>query len=114
MQLPTLQHLCLPPPPLPLHCSNRERTPSPPPPPTPSVAQIHHLHPYQPSITRIVSGGGSLAINPSLPPNPPSLKTQMEGFFLPQGHHITLFASSVAGNASGGGFLVLVNFFVYK
>src|SRR6266545_4621054 len=97
-----LQHLCLPPPPLPLHCSNRERTPSPPPPLTTSTTNPLRCPnlPPPPLPTLHYSNRerrGFACHNPSLPPNPPSLKTQIEGFFLPQGHHITLSASSVAG-----------------
>src|SRR6266540_273163 len=119
MQLPTLQHLCLPPPPLPLHCSNRERTPSPPPPlttsttnplrrpnlPPPPLPTLHHSNRER----------RGFACHQPLSASKPSITQNTNGgVFLPQGHHITLSASSVAGNVSGGGFLVLVNFFVYK
>src|SRR6266511_1638119 len=91
MQLPMLQHLCLPPPPLPLHCSNCKWTPSPPPPltnsttnplrypnsPPPPLPTLHHsnrewrgfachqpLSASKPSITQNTNGGVFLATRP--------------------------------------------------
>src|SRR6266508_1214415 len=77
MQLPTPQHLCLPPPPLPLHCSNREQTPSPPPPLTTSTTNPLHCPnspppplPTLPHLNREWRGFAchKATTSPSLPP----------------------------------------------